>query len=183
MKKLVIAMLAASCAIPAMAADGYAGAGIGRAEQKISADGLDMSAHSTSFKVFGGFQLDPMWGLEAGLVDFGKATISGGGATVSFEPTSLYLAGTGSVPLTQTLSAYAKLGVARTHTKGTATMGGMTDTESTNHTSPMFGIGVRFMLDPKWSLFAEYENFGKVVNEDGGCLKVDHVAIGARFNF
>lgn len=166
-----------------MAGDGYVGAGVGRAKQKISADGLDMSENSTSAKLFGGFQFIPGLGAELGIVDFGTATVSGGGASVSFKPTSVYLAATGTVPLTAQLSGYGKLGWARTHTKGTASMGGVTESDSINHSSPMFGLGLRFAVHENLSLFAEYENFGKVVNENDGCLKVDHVAVGVRFNF
>lgn len=183
MKKTVIAILAAACAIPAMAADGYAGAAIGRAEQKLTVDGIGLSENSTSFKVFGGMQLDKNFGAEVGYVAFGKATVSGDGASISAEPSSLYIAATGTLPVTAELSAYGKLGVARTHTKATASMGGTTESDSTNHTSAMFGLGVSYALSPKMAIFGEYENFGKVIDEDGVTLKVDHVAVGVRYKF
>jgi opacity protein-like surface antigen len=123
------------------------------------------------------------FGAEAGYVHFGKATISDSGAAASAEPSSFYAAVTGTVPLSTELSAYGKLGIARTHTKLTASMGGSTESDSTNRTSAMFGVGVSYALSANVSIIGEYENFGKVINEDGGSLKVDHLSVGVRYKF
>jgi OOP family OmpA-OmpF porin len=183
MKKALFALLAASCAIPAIAGDIYGGASIARAGQKVSESGLTLSENSTGFKVFGGYQFTPMIGAEAGYVDFGKATISADGASLSAKPQSFYAAVTGSVPVTGQLSAFAKLGVASNRTTVSATMDGQTDSEKFRQTSAMFAVGASYAVNARLSIVAEYENFGKVLKEEGSTLKVDALSIGVRYKF
>jgi OmpA-OmpF porin, OOP family len=184
MKQLVIAVLAAFCAIPAMAADSYyVGASVGRAEQKLSVEGVTLSENGTSGSVFGGYQFTNLIGGEIGYANLGKATVSGNGATLSAEPESVYAAVTGTWPLTAELSVFGKAGVARTHTKGTTSYNGTVESDSTNHTSAMFGVGVSYAINPKLSVFGEYQNFGKIIDETDGNLKADNLAVGLRYKF
>lgn len=183
MKKTVIAVLAAVCALPAMAGNTYVGGSIGRAEQKISVDGGSLTENTTSFALFSGYQFNKNFGAEIGYAQFGKATISSGSDSVSFEPSALYAAVTGTWPVTAELSAYGKAGVARNHTKGTVTMSGDTFSGDTNHTSAMFGVGVSYTVNAKVSVFGEYQNFGKAFDESDGNMKLSQVAFGARYQF
>ncbi len=183
MKHLVIAVLAGACAIPATAGSAYYGAAVGRAEQTLNVAGVDMAEDSTSGKLFAGYQFNRVLGAEAGLIQFGNAIVSSGGIDVVSRPSSLYLAATGAMPLNEQWALYAKLGVARTHSRISATMGGWSDAVAANHTGPMFGAGVGYSLNAKVLLFAEFEQFGKVLNEGAFCLKLQHVAFGARFKF
>lgn len=183
MKHAIIAILAAACAIPAMAEDGYFGASVGRAEQKLSAPGIDQTEDPASGKLFAGYQFNRTIGAELGFVQFGKATFSGGGMDVSTRPSSLYAAVTGTMPLKHDLVLYGQLGVARSHTKLAISQGGWTDSVSANHTGPMAGFGVGYVLDADVLLFGEYEQFGKVLNEGAFCLRVQQVTFGARFKF
>lgn len=184
MKKAVIAILAAVCAIPAMAGDTYVGGSLGRAEQKMTVDGVgSLSESATSFALFGGYQFTKNIGAEVGYAQFGKVTIANGADSLRNEPSSFYAAVTGTMPLTSQLSAYGKLGVSRNHVKATVTQSGTTEAGSSNHTSAMIGLGVSYALNANVSLFGEYQNFGKVFKEDGGNLKVDQVSAGVRYQF
>jgi OOP family OmpA-OmpF porin len=183
MKHSVIAILAAACAIPAMAGNGYAGAAVGRAEQTLNVQGVDMSENSSSAKLFAGYQFNPVFGAELGFVHFGTATLSGGGMDVSSTPSSLYAAATGTMRLSDELALYAKLGVARTHTRVSVLMDWSSGSVSADHTGAMFGAGVGYSLNRDVLLFGEYENFDKVLNEGGVCLKLQHIVFGARFKF
>jgi OOP family OmpA-OmpF porin len=183
MKHLVIAVLAAACAIPATAGNGYYGAAVGRAEQTLNIAGVDMAENSTSGKLFVGQQFNRVLGAELGLIQFGNAIVSGGGIDVTSRPSSLYAAVTGAVPLSEQWAVYGKLGVARTHSRISASSYGWADSANANHTGPMFGAGIGYSLNAKVLLFGEFEKFGKVLNEGAFCLKLQHVTFGARFKF
>jgi OOP family OmpA-OmpF porin len=183
MKHSIIAILAAACAIPAMADDGYFGASIGRAEQKLSAPGIEQSADSASGKVFAGYQFNRTLGAELGFVQFGKASFSGSGTVVSSHPSSLYAAITGTLPLNDDLAVYGQLGVARSHARLDISQDWGTGSVSANHTGAMAGVGVGYSLNANVLLFSEYEQFGKVLNEGAFCLRVQQLTFGARFKF
>jgi OOP family OmpA-OmpF porin len=183
MKKVLIALLAASCVAPAFAGESYVGASVGRAEQKLSVEGIGLTENTTSFKFFSGYQYNQNFGAEIGYAQFGKATISGGGATASADPSAVYVAVTGTWPLTSDISAFGKVGVARDHTKLSGSDSTTSFSGSENETSAVFGVGVSYAVNPKLSAFVEYENFGKVLKDGGDNLKVDHVSVGVRFKF
>jgi OOP family OmpA-OmpF porin len=183
MKKMILAALAVSCALPAMAQNFYAGASVGRSEQKLNTTGMSISDNDTGFKVFGGYQFTPVIGVEAGYAQFGEASVSGGGATATAKPKSFYGAVTGTVPLTNEISLFGKLGAARSRTTVTASYLGTTESAKQNETSLLVGLGASYALNEKVSLVAEYENFGKVAKGDGDSLKVDQFSVGARFKF
>lgn len=183
MKHFVIAVLAAACAIPATAGNGYYGAAVGRAEQTLNVAGVDMAEDSTSGKLFAGYQFNRVLGAEIGLIQFGNAIISSGGLDVTSRPSSLYAAVTGALPLNDRLALYAKLGVARTHSRISASMYGWSDSAAANHTGPMFGVGIGYSLNSNVLLIAEFEKFGKVLDQGPFCLKLQHVTFGARFKF
>lgn len=183
MKHLVIAVLAAACAIPATAGVGYAGIAVGSAEQDLNVLGVDMAGHSTSGKLFAGYQFNRTFGAEVGFVHFGTAKASAGGIDVTSTPSSLYAAVTGTMPFTYDLAAFAKLGVARTQTRASLSQAGWADSVSASHTGAMFGAGIGYSVNPDVLLFVEYENFGKVLNQGAFCLKLQQVSLGARFKF
>jgi OOP family OmpA-OmpF porin len=183
MKKLIVAALAVSCAVPALAQDFYAGASVGRAKQKLDVEGTSISDKGTGFKVFGGYQFNPMFGAEIGYAQFGTASVSGGGATASAKPKTFYGAVTGTIPLDNQFALIGKLGAANTRTTVNASFMGEKWSEKQSDTSLLVGVGASYALNDKVSLVAEYENFGKVSKGEGGSLKVDQFSVGARFKF
>ena len=84
----------------------YAGAGAGQA--MIDDGALD--DEDTAFSAFGGYQFTPYFGLEAGFADFGEIEPLGS-AGPKLEGDSGYLVAVGTVPFTDSFSAYAKAGV------------------------------------------------------------------------
>ncbi len=183
MKKQVIAtILGAALALPliAQAQVSYLGANVGRAEQKARVDGFgSFKDNDASFKLYGGHEFTPNLGVELGYVNFGEADKSFGPVNASSKPQSLYLAGTGTLPLSEQISLFGKVGVSVNRTKIRAP--GFSDTE--RNTTALLGIGAAYKFAPNMSMVAEYENFGKVLDEDGGNIKADLVSIGLRYKF
>jgi hypothetical protein len=109
--------------------------------------GTNLSENTTSFKIFSGYQFTQAIGAEVGYAQFGNASVSGGGATVSAKPTAFYAAVTGTLPLTSEIAAFGKLGVARDRTKLNATFGKVTESETEHETSALIGVGVSYAIN------------------------------------
>jgi OOP family OmpA-OmpF porin len=180
-KTLLIALIAAATAAPAMAGDTYIGANIGRASQKLSIDGVgSIKDNTTGVSLYTGYQFDKSFGIEGGLAYLGKAEISAAGVTATAKPQTLYVAGTATLPLDNQFNLFAKVGVARTHTKLTATGAG---SDSNNDTSALVSVGASYIIDKNLSAVLEYTDFGKLVKEDGGSLKGNLLSVGLRYTF
>ncbi len=132
-------------------ADGsYLKIGAGHSRYSVAGD----SESRTGWLLAYGAALDKTWGVEGGYVNFGRL----GGLeidedTVSFQARALYLAGTGSIPLGQSVSLYGKLGAAAKRFSG----GGESETKF----SPLVGVGATLNLGPQWGLALEYASYGK----------------------
>lgn len=182
-KNILIALIAAAAIAPvaAQAQDTYVGANIGRSEQKLTIDGFgSLKDHDTSFKVYGGYQFNENFGIEGGYADLGKMKLTSGAATASANPRSLYVAATGTMPLAERFALTGKIGAARSRT--TLSLTGEAD-DKMSHSGLMFGVGTSYAITPTVLAVVEYENFGKVIDEDGGSLKASVLSVGVRVKF
>ncbi len=159
MKKLIVAtaLCTGLMATPAFA-QMYMGAGVGSAKT---------DTNETSYKLFGGFQFNPTWGLEVGYTDLGKYR----GA--NFEAASL--AGTGTVAINDSWSLLGKLGA----TSNRSHLGG-----SNRHTDVLLGLGVGFNFNKNVGLRLEYEDFGKLSNDNVGVnSRGKNLGLGLKYTF
>lgn len=188
MKKLAIccAMAAAFVAVPA-SAQGYVGFGVG--SSKISgADGTSAgltysggNANRGSVKIYGGFQITPTWGAEAQYSDLGSRdiTITGGAVPVrdSIRASQYSLAGTGTLPLSQSFALIGKVGVSQNRIKGAV---------NENKSDLLLGVGVSYSINPKLAVRAEYEDFGKISKNSGpggGSIRANNYSVSLQYAF
>jgi len=130
-------------------------------------------SNDTSYKIYGGYQFTKNWGIEAGYNDLGNSynvdfTIAGLPGSGSVKIQNWYLAGTGTLPLTDQFSIFGKLGAVANHSSlgnvcvsGVCVPGG-----SDNHTDVLLGAGVQFAFTRNWAALLEYEDYGKVSSDD-----------------
>lgn len=151
-RTVLVAALAAA-AFGAQAADRgfYAGAGVGQA--MVDESGYD--DEDTAFSVFGGYQVNRYFGVEAGYTDFGTLEPRGLGADI--EADSAYLTAVGSLPITERFSAYAKAGVQRWNVD--ASIPGLTGRVDDSGTDPTYGVGVQYRLTDAVALRGEVSRF------------------------
>jgi OOP family OmpA-OmpF porin len=184
MRQLLLAALAsvAACgAAQAQTADGQAGArpyiGVGATSaQNISAD-----ERTGNLKLFGGFDLGRNWGVETGYSHYGSQDFSraSGGASVRGTTSGLgaYVAAKYSLPITDSFSAYGKLGVAHSERKYSNNLGmRFKDRDKGAYAA----LGVEYHINPNLSLIAEYEHQGK---EKMSGAKADVWTAGVKFGF
>lgn len=181
---LLVAVLGMALSAPVVAyADGaYVGVNAGRTDQKVrAADGDTAKDTTTGYKLYGGYDFSKNFGVEAGYMDSGDGkAVFPGGFFVEGKTTSLYIAVTGTLPLSEQFSLFAKAGVATSRAKLHNATGDYFDKRTT---SPVLGIGAAYAVSKNVALVIEYENFGKTVKIEDDYVKTNLLSIGARYKF
>src|SRR4051812_44121534 len=183
MKK--IHLLAASFAVagsscfaqaPQFLASSYIGLSAGQSTTKIDGNfgaggqyGDDKT--DSAYKIYGGWRFNPMWALEGGYADFGKAhrtltpvAPTPGTATGTVDNSAWFFAGKGTFAVTPNVGIFGKAGVTRNHTKASfvSTIAPATQRlGNKTKTGPMIGVGVEYALNRNMGLRFEFEDFGK----------------------
>ena len=162
----------------------YAGLEAGRSEQKFSEDGLgSLKEHQTSYKLVGGANITPNFGIEAGYAAFGKSNFNDGVSQLKISPQTFYVAATATLPLPQHFALFAKAGIGYSQTKLSYTTTGLDGDDTVHKSTAMFGAGASYTFPNQVSLVAEYEDFGTVAEGDGLSAKVNTFSLGVRFQF
>jgi OOP family OmpA-OmpF porin len=182
MKKVVL-LLAALAAAPAFAQNVYVTGSVGYAEQKVEIDAGSAKENDTGYSAAVGYRFTPNFGVEGGYVSFGKVSDSEGAVSASLKPESYYAAVVGTYPVSAQVSLSAKVGVARSSTKLSVTDGVTSVSAKPKNTTAMFGIGAAYAVTPSLAIVAEYQYFGKVMDEDGFNVKASLLSVGARYSF
>ncbi len=190
-KHIFAALIGAAMVLPMVAqaqaqaqtGSAYVGASAGRSEEKLSAFGFDEKAKETGYKVFGGYDFDKMFGVQAGYVDFGSADATAQGISASIKPKAFYVAGTATYDLDPQFSLLAKVGASANRTKFNVTSATLTGEQTKNKTTLMFGVGAAYNFDKNFSVLVEYENFGKALDENDTSLKNSLISAGLRYKF
>lgn len=192
MKKLIFALIAGATAMGAAQAQttsfvphAYLGAGIASADHEFNLPGatnVDSDGFKASGKLFGGYEFNQMWGVEAGYTDFRKShanyTLNGTQGRADSDGHSFYVAGKATAPINDQFSVYGKLGAAYNKASLTATDPALN--RDFSKTELYGGVGVQYNLNQNVALTAEYERYGK--SKDFGA-KADVWTIGAKYNF
>jgi OOP family OmpA-OmpF porin len=180
MKKLIFALIASVAAVGAAQAQtantapkSYIGLGAATADTN---DG-----YKTSAKIFGGYEFDQHWGVEAGYTDFRKSNLNsfenGKIYSANSDGYGTYVAGKYTAPINDQFSAYGKLGVAYSKRDFDSASG---LSFSQHDTGAYAGVGVEYKLNQNVSLNAEYERYGK--DKDFGA-KADVWTAGVKYSF
>jgi OOP family OmpA-OmpF porin len=189
MKKMLFAtILGAALVVPfaAQAAGGYVGGGFGQSTYDVDDAGATTTSRDESgsgFKLYGGYEFDQNWGVEVGYANLGKLknvyNVLGTNVTRSAKSYSVYVAGTGTLPLNEQFSLFGKLGLATNHISVDGSAGGFTVSESGSKSGMMFGVGAAYNVTKNVAVTLEYENFGKVAED----TKAQMWTVGARYKF
>jgi OOP family OmpA-OmpF porin len=191
-KKFFATILGAALVVPfsAQAAGGYAGGAFGQSTYDIE-DPLPTATSrdekGNAWKLYGGYEFNQNWGVEGGYANLGKMrnvyNESGISVATAVKSYSLYVAGTGTLPLNDQFSLFGKLGLATNHVSVSATAtaaGGSGSATATDSKSGlMFGVGAAYAFTKNVALTMEYEDFGK----SSGDVKAQMWSLGVRFKF
>ncbi len=206
---LGIAALAVFCGPLAMAQSSgwYGGASVGRsaatiddagitrglAGQGLATSSIDDRDRSTGYKLFGGYQLTPNFGLEAGYFDlrhFGYTarTVPAGTLSGDIRIKGLNLDLVGTLPLTDRLSALARVGVTTVRSTdgfsatGAATVPYANANPSERSTNFKAGLGLAYAFNESLSVRAEAERY-RLNDAVGNRGHVDLLSVGLVYRF
>jgi OOP family OmpA-OmpF porin len=191
MKKLIVALIASAAAVGAAQAQqqntaprAYIGAGAAIVDHEYKIPGASSLGHSeykSSGKLFGGYDFNQNWGVEAGYTDYRTSnasyTVNGVQGSAEADGYSFYLAGKATLPVNERFSVYGKLGAAYNKVDLSSTMPLRHDESDTEVYG---GVGVQYNLNQNVSLIAEYERYGS--SRDFG-PKPDVFTVGAKYSF
>ncbi len=171
---------------PAM--QSYVGVSAGRSSFDIDTTGATRSdTSSTGYKLFGGVQFNQHFGLEGSAFSLGKATgavnVPGiGTATVEGKVRGIALAGTASLPVTDSVAVFAKAGLAYVETKATVStpLGGASEDDKS--TQPLFGLGARWHFSDTLAARLEWERVrARFVESEK--VNTDLISVGLQYRF
>jgi OOP family OmpA-OmpF porin len=168
MNKTLIAVLAGFLAMGAAQAQtvttaavdtaphAYVGIGVGTVKNTINGD------HQRTYKLFGGYEFDQNWAVEAGYTDLGKTGFyvqqDNGLVHTDMKSRNAYVAGKYTVPLTERSSVYGKLGLAHTE----RSLAGFQGAPFIGSDNGLYAaVGLQSKLTDKVSVYAEYERYGE----------------------
>jgi len=135
-----------------------------------------------AFKLFGGYQFNPNFALEAALVDLGDVSYSGtfAGATVSggrIQNSGLNLSAVGVLPLGPKFVLFGKAGIFMWYSEATDITGGFAFRNEEDGADLSLGLGASIAIGQRVSLRAEWERF------DMSNVDVDLVTLGFAYRF
>jgi OOP family OmpA-OmpF porin len=183
----VLALSGLVAASQASAQGFYIGGSVGRSDADDSnavpdlitsgsADGTD-----TGFKIFGGYQFNPYFGLELAWVDLGTAKYSGSfagfpvtGGTVKTQ--GFNFSAVGTYPFGSGFAVFGKIGAFAWESKQNDVTAGIPFSNKENGGDVSFGIGASYDITKNIGIRAEWERF-KAVGD------IDLLSVGLVYKF
>lgn len=204
---LGIASLGALIAVPALAQDTshyYGGVSVGQSKTEIDANGVTsgllpgVSAASsstdekdTAYKLFGGYQFNRNLAIEGGYFNLGNnsfnaVTSPAGTLAGETKAQGLNLDLVGTLPLTERLSALARIGAHHTWSKstfsGTGAAAAVAGSSKRDDGGYKVGLGLQYELNPSMWIRGELERY-RVKDAVGQRANVDLLSVSLVFPF
>jgi OmpA-OmpF porin, OOP family len=208
LRLVALAVLASLMALPAVAQqDNYTYGGIGVGQSRATVNGqrsaaallgtgittdiLSRDRRDTAYKVFGGYQFNRSFALEAGYFDLGDFGFTGVTANadtlngrVRARGVNLDLVGT--LPLSDNWSALGRVGAAYTRVRenfdGSATTGLANTAFRGSNTDLKLGVGLQYAFNASMLARVEAERY-RVAGPVSGRTNVDVVSLSLVFPF
>lgn len=164
----------------------YVGGSLGQAKSSVDCkDASKCDKISSTYKVFGGYNIDKNFAVEASYSNLGKlkAVTKEGSLTANHEvkAKSFELAGVAKHDFTDELSGFAKLGVARVTADATSSLAGSSYKGDTTSTQAVLGLGVNYKISKEFALRGEFESRRvKLFDEKA---RVNTFTVGAQYSF
>jgi OOP family OmpA-OmpF porin len=168
----------------------YAGASIGQFDTALDCAGTtSCDTKDTSWRIFGGYQVNRNFAIELGYNAGGEATASVPAigpippSRVTIEATAWDLSAIGILPFSDRFSAFGRIGLYRADTDVNIDFSGLPFSESDSNTDLTFGIGVRYDFTQNVGARLEWQRYSDVsagVFDEGD---VDVLSLGVVVRF
>lgn len=183
---LCVALVGTMGANVAQAEDGrfYLGLNAGQAEARkyceniVNCDSADNSMRSEV-----GYQFNNAFSAELGYSSFGTLfNAKNNTINAKQDASALTISGLGSMPVSERISMFGRLGLARYNVSNSGTVQGVA-VEDGHSTKPYLGAGMKFDLDRNWMLRAEYQLYTDISGIDGTKDNVQAWYLGGAYSF
>lgn len=152
---------------------------------------IDGDEHDVGYKIFGGYQFNPNYSIEAGYFDLGEfgytaTTLPPGTVTAELEAKGFNIDLVGSYEFTEKLEIFARVGAHYTKTDVDFTDSGLAHVliphQDEHEVNYKFGLGFQYALSPSWDVRLEAERYriNDAVGNDGD---IDVASIGLVYRF
>jgi OOP family OmpA-OmpF porin len=137
--------------------------GLGLTTSSVTSDETD-----TAYRVFGGYQFNRNFGLEAGFFDLGKfglnaTTVPAGSLIGEIKTQGAHLDLVGTLPVTDRLSVLGRIGAhyakTRGNFRGTGAVTPLNPIPSTRDTNPKLGVGLQYAVTSSFLVRGEVERY------------------------
>lgn len=173
----------------------YIGASFGQAQADVDCSGTTAcDDKDSSWKIFGGYQINRNFAVELGYSDLGAVTASTPSfvlfplvvpaASLKIEAKAWELVAVGSLPLADRFSVFGKAGFYRADTDTRVDFGAAgSTTESDSNTDLTFGVGLRYDFTRNFGVRAEWQLYSAVAAGFGEESDVDVMSVGLVWRF
>ena len=163
----------------------YVGASIGQAKARdacndLAGTGISCDETDTAWKIFAGYQFHANFAAEAGYINLGKASAAGLGLTDQIKSTAWDLSMISSLPVTEPLSLFGRLGVYSADVKEDTNFGVSLSHSNSDLT---YGLGLRYSVTRNLGVRAEWQRYHDVGGGDTGKSNVDVLGGAALWSF
>lgn len=154
-----------------------------------TATGFDCKNTTLAYGLDAGYQFNEIFGLELGYGKEGSPQTSGTlfGSTLKViqDISAAKLAATLGIQVNNSFAFIGKLGAARISSAITATNnpGPPILPYTAYSTSLLYGLGIRYSFNDAWALRIQYENIGKVGDENTGTDSLALLTAGITYSF
>lgn len=175
-KQFFAALLGAALVMPlaAQAEGSYVKFGVGPSEYKDDIGSENKTAVALAY----GFSIDKNFDVELGYVNLGKLKLGSADAYSSTQTQSFYVAGVGTLPLTDAFSVFGKLGVTANHINSKFTDADGTISNTDTKARALLGVGLAYNFTKEIAGTLEYQYFGKVDE-----MKLSALTVGVKYGF
>jgi OOP family OmpA-OmpF porin len=164
----------------------YAGGSVGQSSSAVCdfAFGAECDDQGTAYRVFAGYQVNRYLSLELGYQQLGDVTMTlAPGATQTLETTLFDLVVLGTLPLTQRLGAYGKLGIYRANNEVKSNnIPGFVD-QKLESNGLTYGVGLQYDVTANLGVRIEWQEYANVIGSGIGSSNADVTSVAAIWRF
>jgi OOP family OmpA-OmpF porin len=162
----------------------YVGGGIGQSKIDVditgTAPGTTVDDKDTSFRIFGGYQINRHFGVELGYSQLGEVSGNEPGlGSFTVESKAWDLVGVGILPVADKFSLVGKIGVY----KADSDLSDSSASASDSNSDLTYGVGVQYDFSRNLGLRAEWQQYKKVGGDNIGESDVDVMGISVLYRF
>lgn len=187
-KQIILASVLGALALPVMADGFYLTGDVGQSKFEVDAgNDFNLSKTDTTYSIGAGYDFNKFFAAEVAYRDLGSITDSGSGSdqfgdytwSTKFSATAFQASVVGRLPVSDVVSVYGRLGIAKIDIDVKNTDSDLPDDNySESKTKGLFGVGVSYDITPQFAVRAEYNQYAKWDD-----IKLSALTVGATYHF